>query len=90
MSRQRNSPVFLERASYKQRRLTDAARLLPLLGMVLWAIPLLWRSDTAEGTSNATSLLYVFGVWVLLIILSALIIRKLQVDTEPSQSESSD
>lgn len=90
MSRRSNAPVFLERASYRQRRLTDAARLLPLLGVVLWAIPLLWRSHSADDPFNATALLYVFGVWVVLIILSALIAAKLQVDTDPSQSESAD
>lgn len=87
MSRQ---PTFLERASYRQRRLIDAARLLPLVGLVLWVIPLLWRSGTAEGTSNAAALLYVFGVWVLLIVFSAAIIRALRVNDEPSEAESTD
>lgn len=87
MSRQ---PTFLERASYRQRRLIDAARLLPLVGLVLWVIPLLWRSGTAESTSNGSALLYVFGVWVLLIICAAAIIRALQVNDEPSEAESAD
>ena len=87
MSRQ---PTFLERASYRQRRLIDAARLLPLIGLILWAIPLLWRSGSADGTSNAAALLYVFGVWVLLIVLAAIIIRALQVNDEPSEAESTD
>ena len=87
MSRQ---PTFLERAGYRQRRLVDAARLLPLVGLVLWAIPLLWQSGTAEGASNAAALLYVFGVWVLLIVFSAVIVRALQVDDEPSEAESAD
>lgn len=88
MSGQPNSPVFLERASYKRRRLIDAARLLPVLGALLWAIPLLWRSG--EGTSNATALMYVFGVWVLLIVFGALIVHRLQGTSEPSKPENLD
>jgi hypothetical protein len=90
MSDPPRSPIFLERASYKQRRLTDAARLLPLLGVVLWMIPLLWRAEGDAGTSNADALIYVFGVWVLLIGLSALIIRKLDNGAAPSQSDAAD
>lgn len=87
MSRPPNSRVFLERASYKQRRLTDAARLLPFLGIVLWSIPLLWRSDDEAITFNADALLYVFGVWVLLIGLSALIVSRLQDDDAASTAD---
>jgi hypothetical protein len=90
MSRPPQSPVFLERASYKQRRVKDAARLLPVLGIVLWGIPLLWQSDSTENTSNADALIYVFGVWVLLIGLSALIIQKMDTDEVPSQPDASD
>ena len=34
--------VFLERQSYRRRRLMDVARLLPILGAALFAVPLLW------------------------------------------------
>ncbi|MDX8347779.1 hypothetical protein SLH49_07250 [Cognatiyoonia sp. IB215446] len=71
-------PVFLERASYRQRRLTDAVRLLPVLGLVLWGIPLLWGAEGAGPKSNAGALLYVFGVWVALIALTALIVPRLR------------
>lgn len=70
--------VFLERASYKQRRLTDAVRLLPFLGLVLWGIPLLWGAGEEAAKSNAAALLYVFGVWVMLIALTALIVPRLR------------
>jgi len=84
MSRPSTSRIFLERASYKQRRLIDAARLLPLVGVLLWSIPLLWGPEDDTVTSNADALLYVFGVWVLLIGLSALIVGKLQDDDATS------
>ncbi len=68
-------PVFLERQSYRRRRLIDAARLLPILGATLFAIPLLWPRGQGEGvdpvpTSSAS--LYIFSVWAGLIVLSGL------------------
>lgn len=64
------SPLFLERGSYRQRRWMDALRLLVILGVVLWMIPLLWPSgsEAGEGISMSRALLYIFGVWVLLIL----------------------
>ncbi len=62
-------PLFLERGSYRQRRWMDAIRLLAVLGLVLWMIPLLWPSGdpTSEGVPMSRALHYVFGVWLLLI-----------------------
>nr|WP_294614957.1 hypothetical protein [uncultured Roseovarius sp.] len=34
-------PVFLARRTYRRRRLADGARLLPVIGTVLFFIPLL-------------------------------------------------
>lgn len=78
-------PVFLERQSYRRRRLMDAARLLPLLGALLFAVPLLWPtpdgaavaadSAMAPGASAvkmSEAMVYVFGVWAILIALCAL------------------
>lgn len=63
-------PVFLARASYRRRRLRDAARLLPILGLVLLLLPLAW---TPEGRLNLSSLdvIYFFLVWLGLIGLAA-------------------
>ncbi|MGC8204016.1 DUF308 domain-containing protein [Aliiroseovarius sp. PTFE2010] len=57
------SPLFLQRRSYRRRRLADAARLVPVIGAALWLVPLLWH----DGARSSTALLYVFGVWALLI-----------------------
>ena len=65
-------PVFLERASYRQRRLTDAARLMPVLGALLWAVPLLW---TRGESFSSAALLYLFGVWIVLVVAAALLSR---------------
>ncbi len=69
---QRVPSVFLERQSYRRRRLTDAARLLPALGILLYAVPLLWPAagDTggAEPMPTSGAILYIFLVWALLIL----------------------
>ncbi|WP_380053053.1 hypothetical protein ACFE33_10490 [Falsihalocynthiibacter sp. SS001] len=88
-------PVFLERSTYRARRTTDAARLLPLTGafLLLGLLPLVrTRSETGEplGTSSGT-VLFLFGVWVILIALAAYLSGPLgridRTDTKPAQEE---
>lgn len=72
-------PVFLAPASYRQKRLRDAARLLPALGAALLLVPLLWSpSDDPAGVSNSAALLYVFGIWAGLILGAFLLARFLR------------
>jgi hypothetical protein len=63
-------PLFLARAPYRQRRLRDAARLLPVLGLLLLTLPLLW-TDPARKSLISGDVLYYFGVWCLLILVAA-------------------
>lgn len=56
-------PVFLERQSYRRRRLGDAAKLLPFLGLVMFLLPVLWSS----GARTAGGIVYLFTVWAMLI-----------------------
>lgn len=74
-------PVFLERRSYRQQRLMDAARLAPVLGAVLWAVPLLW-SEGPGGMPTSRAILYIFGVWAALAVLAALVVRNLDAEDE--------
>ncbi|WP_420586527.1 hypothetical protein [Ruegeria sp.] len=60
--------VFLERQSYRRRRLSDAARLLPFLGAALLAIPLLWKDN--PGVPLSSAIFYIFACWVGLIVAS--------------------
>ncbi len=79
------APLFLARAVYRQRRLRDAARLLPLVGFFLLMLPLMW-SDTAGAGRTAV---YVFGVWALLIGLAAYVAPGLaqpEADTPPEDA----
>ncbi|WP_322865970.1 hypothetical protein U5922_007035 [Aquicoccus sp. G2-2] len=66
----RAGPVFLEQAGYRRRRLIDAVRLVPLLGAGLWAVPLLW---TPGKINSSAAFLYVFGVWLMLVIATAVL-----------------
>lgn len=59
-------PLFLKRGSYRKRRLRDAARMLPVLGAFLFAMPLLWAE---EGT--ASDGLYLFAVWFFIVLAAA-------------------
>lgn len=78
-------PVFVERQTYRRRRMIDAARLLPVLGVILVCIPLLWKG-TPEGLSKTTyAMFYFFAVWILLAVLSAVISRYLKTDVSNEQ-----
>ena len=70
--------LFLARDSYRQRRLRDAARMLPVLGLVLWLIPLMWRREAGQTGGMAAAVTVVFAGWALLIVLTALIVRRLR------------
>ncbi|MEO1639901.1 MAG: hypothetical protein AAFU41_11730 [Pseudomonadota bacterium] len=53
----------------------DAARLLPIVGLILWMLPLTWSEvDGADG-GFSSALIYIFGVWVVLIVLAAVFSR---------------
>lgn len=81
----RTKPLFLARATYRQRRVRDAARLLPFLGGVLWLLPLFWTGSGTTGTSAV--LVYVFAVWALLIFLSFILSRWLRPDPDDTAED---
>jgi len=72
--------MFLERRSYRTRRMMDALRFLPLIGLCLWMVPLLWPLPEVEGAAvqasgadpmpMSTALRYLFGVWLALVIVT--------------------
>lgn len=60
--------VFLERDLYRRRRVIDAAKLLPILGVALFLLPVLTLDqDQAAQTSTSMRLIYFFSVWLALI-----------------------
>ena len=68
-------PLFLARQNYRRRRISDAARLLPFLGVILFMQPLLAAGQGGNGTAGW--LVYVFVVWVMLILVTAILSRRL-------------
>jgi hypothetical protein len=74
-------PLFLARASYRRRRLRDAARLLPILGAFLLLLPILWMPD-GRITLTASDIIYFFAVWLGLILLAAAFSRGLRPGEE--------
>ncbi|MCY4304666.1 MAG: hypothetical protein OXC62_07820 [Aestuariivita sp.] len=67
---------FLSRKSYRQRRIIDAAKLLPILGIILFFLPLLWGNSPQEAgdkqyTITVTEVaVFIFCVWLFLIFLT--------------------
>ncbi|MES2145096.1 MAG: hypothetical protein V4516_12260 [Pseudomonadota bacterium] len=68
---------FLPRSGYRMRRLHDAARLLPLFGLFLMILPILWSPADDDHRRTATDGLYLFAVWIALIGVAAIFARKL-------------
>jgi len=84
-------PLFLERQTYRRRRLMDAARLLPVAGAVLFFLPLLWAGPSGTGEARtAAGGLYVFAVWIASIIVAALISRRLIRSDDPPRGGPTD
>lgn len=82
-------PVFLERQSYRQRRLIDAVRLLPVLGLILLAVPLLWpeggdaglgEGGAGQGLPVSRAMIYLFSAWAGLALASGLLVWRLSVE----------
>ena len=86
-------PVFLERRGYRRRRMMDAVRILPVIGLALWMVPLMWQvgpSGDAQtvGTAMSKALYYVFGIWLLLVcIAGALWTRTAEPGSDPAEGE---
>ncbi|MEM8655560.1 MAG: hypothetical protein AAGF36_12515 [Pseudomonadota bacterium] len=78
-----NPTLFLEKRSYRRRRMMDALRLLPIVGLLLWLFPVFWPSvrDGAaapEPVAMSSAVTYVFGVWGLLILAGLALWRALE------------
>lgn len=76
-------PIYLARASYRQRRLRDVVRVLPIVGFFAWIMPIMSGLIPATSTIG----LYIFAVWVILIVVSALITRSLTPDDADGQPD---
>ncbi len=81
MNQPASSP-YLERRTYRRRRMIDAVRLLPILGILLFLVPLLWSTDNQDPAATARGFVYIFAIWAGLIVLAAGLTRLLR-SSEP-------
>ena len=75
---ERREPLFLERESYRQRRTIDAARLLPILGFLALCLPVLWGGGGEGERVTSVGVIYLFGVWIVLIVAAMVLSRRLR------------
>ncbi len=84
------APLFLERKTYRRRRLMDAARILPVVGLVMILLPVLWSSSEG-GIGTAGETVYLFVLWIGLILAAGLLSRPLRAalrrETTPPAAE---
>lgn len=73
------APLFLARRSYRRRRMMDAARMLPLLGIVLFLMPALWAPGESAVPDTGRGGIYLFVVWGGLILITLGLARGLAV-----------
>ncbi len=90
MTPRRGASLYLARRSYRRRRLIDAARLLPLMGVVLFLLPLLWAPAEAPETATARQGLYVLAVWFALVVAALVLARRLPRGDDGRDDESED
>lgn len=67
--------LFLPKDTYRERRVVDAIRLWPILGVICFVLPIIW---TGTGKSNVGAMGYLFSVWAVLILGGALLSRRLR------------
>ncbi len=68
MSQRPRSPEFLERSTYRLRRLMDAARFLPVFGFILLLLPLMRDTDGTDVPRAAQEAVYLFLIWIGLVL----------------------
>ena len=68
--------LFVEPRNYLARRMVDGLRLLPLAGIFLIAMPLFW-SGSGDSIKSSAVMLYLFGVWIVLIFLNYVMTRRI-------------
>jgi len=65
--------VYLERRRYRTRRVIEALKVLPVLGLVLIGVPLLWT----KGVKTSEAMIYFFSVWMVLVLAAIWLARRL-------------
>ena len=68
--------IFLPKDRYRNRRIIDAAKVIPFVTLFFGLMPIIWQSEAAPNNLS-TNFLYFVGLWILSIIVQVLITRAL-------------
>jgi len=88
--RRPRAPLFLARRSYRRRRLRDAARLIPVLGVFFFLLPVLWAPGATPAPDTARMGIYLFAVWGVLIGLAFVLAPGLSADDSNADNRDAD
>lgn len=80
--------AFLARSTYRRRRLIDAARMVPVVGLLFFLLPILGAGSATRATASGG--IYLFAIWLGLIAITAVLTRLLSrgdqgVGTDPRE-----
>lgn len=79
--RRGNTPLFLPRPEYRRHRFVDAARLLPIFGVFLVLLPILWTLNQNRSGGTARNGIYLLVVWSVLVVAAAWLAPRLASST---------
>jgi hypothetical protein len=78
---------FLERDNYRQRRFRDAAHFVPVFGAVLMLLPLMWPREATDQSLTSSGMIYLFGLWIVLIFIALALSRALRFEVQKDDKE---
>ncbi len=85
MTRPDDRPQFLARDSYRLRRMMDAVRFLPVVGLVLLLLPLMREGAATDSPAIGREAVYLFLVWGGLALAALLLSLGLRRALDPPQ-----
>lgn len=85
--RDKTQPIFQAREGYRNRRLADLGRILPMVGLILFLLPLLWTGSGEDAGSTGSAGLFIFAAWLALIVAAASVSRWLAKLNEADAEE---
>jgi hypothetical protein len=76
---------FLDLKSYRQKRMLDAAKLLPIAGALVFLFPLIYLFVSPQGPiSPGITAIYFFVIWLALILLTRFLAPRMQATLNPT------
>lgn len=76
---EKSQTQFLDHKSYRQKRLTDASKLLPIVGMLAFILPPIYLFSPLDvQLSPGSTAIFLFVVWIVLILCAAVLAPLMQ------------